>query len=232
MGEEVARPFGEDIWAVEGDRVRMLGIPFGTRMTVVRLSDGALWLHSPVAATTERVQAVDTLGRVGHIVAPNKFHHLFVAPWAERYRGATTWADAGLRARRPALAFDETLGTEPPAAWRDDIDQVFFGGTKILPETVFFHRRSRALIVTDIIQNHDPAQESRFWRLVKKLDGVLAPDGGSPRDWRLTVRDRDAARAARDRILAWDFDRLLLTHGICVEREARSFVERAFAWLS
>lgn len=231
MTGDVVRAFGERIWTVEGDRVRMLGIPFGTRMTIVRIGNG-LWLHSPVNPTAERFKAVAELGNVEHIVAPNKFHHLFVAPWAERFPSAKTWADAGLRARLSDLHFDETLTSEPSSAWRDEIDQVFFAGSKVLPETVFFHRVSRTLIVTDIIQNHDPEEETAFWRTVKRLNGILAPRGGAPRDWRLTVRDRKAARAARDRILAWDFDRLVLSHGRCVDHNARPFVERAFQWLN
>ena len=67
---------------------------------------------------------------------------------------------------------------------------------------------------------------------VQDLAGdLLAPNGESPRDWRFTVRDRSTARAALERILAWDIERVLLSHGICIERGGHAFVERAFAWL-
>ena len=87
------------------------------------------------------------------------------------------------------------------------------------------------MIFTDIIQNHEPDADGWFFRTGKKLNGILAPDGGCPRDWRLSVRDRDTARRARDRILAWDFDRMIVTHGRCLTEGAHPFVERAFAWL-
>jgi hypothetical protein len=222
--------FGEQLWTIDGDRVRMLGIPFETRMTVIQLSDGGVWLHSPVAANEERFSAVEKLGPVAHIVAPNKFHHLFVRPWSERFPSARTWADAALR-RRSAASFHEELGPTPPPEWRDDIDQVFFAGSKVLPETVFLHRRSRTLIVTDILQNHEPSADGWFWRGLKRLNGIVAPEGGAPRDWRLTVRDKATARAARDQILSWDFDSLVISHGRCLAHGARAFVERAFAWL-
>ena len=52
----VPKPIGRDIWIVDGPVVRMrygLGsLPFPTRMTVVRLPDGRLWLHSPVKITS------------------------------------------------------------------------------------------------------------------------------------------------------------------------------------
>lgn len=224
-------PFGDDIWLVDGDPVRMLGIPFETRMTVVRLENGGLWLHSPVAASPERVAAVESLGPVAHVVAPNKFHHLFVGPWLDRFPGARAWAGPGLAARVTHLPWTHELGDAPPSDWASEIDQLIFGGTKVLPEAVFFHRASASLIVTDIVQNHRPEKNSRFWRLGKKLNGILAPDGGCPRDWRLTVRDRDTARAARDRLLAWPFERVVLSHGACLTDDAHAHVERAFRWL-
>lgn len=222
--------FADEIWIADGDRVRMLGIPFCTRMTVVRLADKGLWLHSPVAARDELVAAVRALGPVRHIVAPNKFHHLFVNSWLERVPVASAWAGPQLT-ERVELHFDHQLGETAEPCWAEDLDQLIFAGSKILSEVVFFHRRSRTLIVTDIIQNHEPESDGWFWRTVKRLNGVLAPNGGAPKDWRATVRDREAARAARDRMLTWDFDRLILAHGRCVAAGARAQVERAFAWL-
>ena len=225
------RQWHEQLWTLDGDRVRMLGIPFSTRMTIVRLDGGRTWLHSPVAPTPSRVAAVAELGDVAHIVAPNKFHHLYAGDWLAHFPAATLWGPPELPARRPDLAFQGVLRGNAPPAWSQEIDQVHFRGSKVLSEFVFLHRASKTIVVTDIIQNHDPEQESWFWRKVKSLNGILAPRGGVPKDWRVTVRDRDLARAARDRIAAWDYDRLILAHGVCVETGARTFVEQAFTWL-
>ncbi|MEZ4453061.1 MAG: DUF4336 domain-containing protein [Nannocystaceae bacterium] len=227
----ITEPFAERIWTVDGDRVRMFGIPFDTRMTVVQLAGGGLWIHSPVAATEARVQAVTALGPVAYLIAPNRFHYLFLGAWAERFADAEVWADPALRRRRPGLRIDHDLGPSAPEAWREDLEQVYFGGSAILPETVFFHRVSRTLIVTDVLQNHEPARDGWFARSIKRIAGIVAPDGGVPRDFRLSVRDRGAARRARDAILALDFERLIVTHGRCFEQGARPFVERAFQWL-
>lgn len=231
MQSSIIHSVTDKIWTLDGDQVRMFSIPFGTRMTVIRLADGALWLHSPVSPTAERFAAVEALGEVKHIVAPNHLHHLYLSPWSERFPGAKLWADPKLAKKRSDLSFHGMLGEQAPAAWQREIDQLIFGGSKILPETVFLHRESGTLVVTDIVQNHEPAANSWFWRQVKRLDGILAPNGGAPRDWRLSVRDRSVARAARDRMLSWDFDRLLMTHGRCLDEGAHAFVERAFAWL-
>jgi hypothetical protein len=108
---------------------------------------------------------------------------------------------------------------------------VVFEGSPLIAEVVFLHRPSRTLLVTDILQNHEPAADGLAWRTVKRWNGILAPDGGCPRDWRLTVWRRAAARRSAETILGWDFGRLILCHGRCIETGARAFVERAFAWL-
>ncbi|MCB9748687.1 MAG: DUF4336 domain-containing protein [Myxococcales bacterium] len=230
--ESVARPFGPDIWTVEGDPVRLLTIPFTTRMTIVRLPGGGLWMHSPVAPARARALAIGALGELRHVVAPNRFHNLFVGPWLEEHPDATSWAGPGLAERCPQLRVDHVLTDEAPAAWREVIDQVVFRGSRFIEEVMFVHRPSRTLIVTDLIQNHDPARESWFWRWIKRWNGILAPGGGVPRDWRATVRDREAARRSLARVLEWDFDRVILSHGLCIEQGGHDYVARAFDWLS
>lgn len=223
--------FAEGVFLIDGDPLRMLGIPFRTRMTAVVLADGGVWLHSPVAPTPERVEAIRSLGPIRHLVAPSTFHHLFVDAWHVQVPEARVWSVPGLAEREHARALDEVLGDEAPEFWREDLDQLVFRGSTVLLEVVFYHRASRTLILTDIVQNHEPSVDGWFWRTVKRVNGVSAPDGSAPRDWRLTVRDRDAARDCRDRMLAWPFERVVLAHGRCIEDDAHAHIERAFAWL-
>jgi Domain of unknown function (DUF4336) len=58
-------------------------LQISTRMTVVRLSDGSLWVHSPITPTPDLVDALNRLGSVRYVVAPNKSHHLFFLPFLE-----------------------------------------------------------------------------------------------------------------------------------------------------
>lgn len=53
-----------------------------------------------------------------------------------------------------------------------------------------------------------------------------------PRDARLTFIHRSLARQSLEKLLSWDFDKLIIAHGPCVEKGAKAFVERAFSWLS
>ena len=63
------RELDEGLW-VEDRPLRLLGIEVGARMTVVRLEDGGLFLHSPVALDADLRSDLDALGPVRCVVAP------------------------------------------------------------------------------------------------------------------------------------------------------------------
>ena len=65
-----------------------------------------------------------------------------------------------------------------------------------------------------------------------RLEGVVSPHGGVGLDIRLTFTNRNLARQSLEKLLAWDFDKLIIAHGPCIEKDAKPFVERAFRWLA
>jgi hypothetical protein len=195
---------GPEIWIADGGSVSFFGFPYPTRMTVVRLGDGSLWVCSPVALDEALKDAIAALGPVRHIVSPNKLHHLFLGDWARAWPGAKLYASPGLARRRRDLTFACELGDTPEPAWGEDIDQVIFRGSFFMEEVVFFHKASRSVIVTDLVQKFDPAS-MRGWRgMLMKVDGLVGPEGSTPREWRLSFWNRRAAREALRKALAWN----------------------------
>ena len=224
------RSFGRNIWTLQGDDVRMYGVvPFTTRMTVVRLETEGLWLHSPVRPTPERRRAVDQLGPVEHLVAPNKIHSLGIGPWKALYPSARVWASPGFKKRHPDIAVDALLTNDLAPAWSSEIDHCAIEGHSVLDEVAFLHRPSRTLIITDLIQKHEAAGETWIWRGIKGMAGVLGKDGGVPLDVKLSIRDKTAMRRSIDKIVGWDFDNLIIAHGHCLQGGAKEEVTRAFA---
>jgi hypothetical protein len=224
-------PLGDAIWTASGPTVAVAGFGYPTRMIVIRLADGGLFLWSPVALSDALRAAVDALGPVRHLVAPNALHHRFIAEWQAAYPAATTYAPPGLRARRPDVAFDAELGDAPEPGWAEEVDQVIVRGNRIVAEVVFFHRPSRTVIVTDLIQHFDRGW-FRGWRgWIARLDLLTAPEPTVPRKFRIAFTDRSAARAAVRRILDWPAERLVMAHGGPVEAGGRAALARAFAWL-
>src|SRR5262249_10964304 len=142
----------DDVW-IEHRPLRFLGVETGTRMTVVRLRSGGLFVHSPVALDTHTRETVDALGPVTALVAPSRFHHLYVAEWPRAYPNASLSASPGLEEKRKDVTWTRILGDEPEAEWRGDLEQVFFGALPIENEVVFFHRKSNTIISSDLMFN-------------------------------------------------------------------------------
>lgn len=222
------RELAPGLWIADAP-LRFLGLELGARMTVVRLSGGDLLLHSPVAAAPELVAEVASLGRVAHLVAPNRFHHLFVGDWQERFPEAAIHVAPGLERKRADLAIGSRLGAVPDPAWADVLDQVALAGLPATNEVVFFHRPSSTLIASDLafqIGPESPAPTRAAFRAMGAY-GRLCP---TPLE-RLLVRDRAAFRASLERILAWPIERVVVAHGGVCERDGRARLARGYEWI-
>ncbi len=224
---EMLQPIAKQVW-VETRELRFWGIETGTKMTIVRLAGGGLFVHSPVALDERTRQAVDALGPVAVIVAPNLYHHLYVDAWAQAYPDALVCGCPGLSDKRPDLSFHHVLGDEPDATWQAEIDQVFFSARSFENEVAFFHAPSRTLICADLLFNLS-THPSRLTRMVARVIGNRGPSATLVE--RVMVRDRTAAREQVDRMLAWRPERMVLAHGDMVESNATDVLRRAYDWL-
>lgn len=207
------------------------GFPYPTRMAIARLSTGKVWVWSPIALTRELAAAVDAIGAVGYIVSPNKLHHLFLPEWKQHWPNAQLYAPPGLASKKKELHFDAELGEQPDSSWVTDIDQAVFRGSLFMEEVVFFHRASRTAIFGDLIQRFPKAEAGGLKGLIMRLDGLVGPQGSTPRDWRLSFLSRAAARAARRTVLAWKPERLLIAHGECSASGASEIIAGALSWI-
>ncbi|MGC9370759.1 MAG: DUF4336 domain-containing protein [Paracoccaceae bacterium] len=228
------KSLGPEIWLVDGPAIRFYGMPFPTRMVVVRL-EGGLWLHSPIAPDAGLFEQLADLGRVRWLVAPNNIHYAHLPAWAERFPEAQVHAAPGVaeRAARHGLAFPphELLGDAPPPDWAGAIDQRLVPGHPFLNEVVFFHRPSRTLILTDLIENFEASRLRWPMRLAACLAGNLDPDGKTPVDMRLSWRDKAAARAVMDEVIGWAPEQVVMAHGRIYRENAVAELTRAFRWL-
>ena len=231
----VLKPVAPDIWVVDGPQVRFYGMPFSTRMTVIRLKNGDLFLHSPIALTDELAKSITELGRVRHLISPNWIHYAGIRDWQVAFPDAVTWASPNVRARAakfiPELHFDRDLGEAAEADWAGEIDQIIVHGSKVHVEVVFFHRASSTLILTDLIENFEKRNLPIWFRPLAWMAGVLDPNGHAPIDMRATFRrGHDQLRAAVDQMLAWQPERVILAHGRWYTENGADELRRAFAW--
>jgi hypothetical protein len=221
------RAFAGDLWIVDGPPVRFAGVPIPTRAIVVRLSGGSLWVNSPVEVSPHVLEAIRTLGPVTDLVAPTMLHVWRLQNARGLFPGAQLWGPRKLP-KRYSIPDLHPIG-ELPAAWSRDLDAMVFEGSAAIEEVEFLHKPSRTLIMADFIQNYADLKSGPLLRFLLKLAGVA--NGGTPLDLKLTFFDRRRARASLETLLSWDFDRLIVAHGVCLEAGAKPFVERAFSWL-
>ncbi len=221
------RALAPDLWVKEYPQT-LFGVRIGARMTLIRLEDGALWMHSAVPLDEATQAQIDQIGPVQHVVAPNLFHHLYAQAALKRWPGSTLYAAPGL-SEKIDLPSHVPLSETPPAGWRRQIDQTVFGGMPKVNELVFFHRASKTLIVTDLIfhlRDIDHWWSRTFLRMNDAYDRF-----GLSRYLRSMIKDKTAARASADRILTWDFDRVILSHGEILETGGRDAVAAALTSL-
>ncbi|MBS0437879.1 MAG: DUF4336 domain-containing protein [Proteobacteria bacterium] len=223
--------FGPSLYVAQGPTVSFAGFPYPTRMAVARLSDGSAWMWSPIALTPELADAVQAIGPVRYIVSPNKLHHLFLQAWAEHWPHAQLYAPPGLARKKKTLHFAADLGDEPPLAWKQDIDQALFNGSFAMNEVAFFHRASRTAIIGDLIQRFPETSISGWKGMVMKLAGLVGERGGTPFDWRSSFLRHAPARAALEKVLGWNPERLLIAHGLCAQSGAREIIASALHWI-
>ncbi len=221
--------FAPDVWLADGETVPFFTMAYPTRMTVVRLPTSELWVHSPIRHTEALAKALEALGTVSYLVAPNALHHLFMAAWVKAYPNARCFTAPGVAAKLPDIT-TEPLDDRTP--WREVIDQITFEGSPLMQEVVFLHKPSRTLIVTDLIENFDPNTLSWKDRMLARIGGVLAPHGGTPRDWRWSFfgRGLEKASACARTIRDWAPERLVLAHGEPIYGGAGPYIDQALGY--
>jgi len=210
--------------------VRYMGIDLTARTTIVRMEDNGLWVHSPGSLSAELRGAINELGNVRHLVAPGNFHFLHINDFHEAYPDATIWICPGVEHKCPELPFDFVLGDRPPSEWSDEIDQVFVRGTKHMTEVAFLHRGSRTLILTDLIENYTPQTPGVDWKLRfwwKAVFHMWNRPSPAP-EYKLGWGDKKAVRLSLERILKWDFEKIIISHGDLIVADAKTVAREAW----
>ena len=98
---------------------------------------------------------------------------------------------------------------------------------------MFFHKSTKTLIVTDLIENFEPEKiaspiRRKFYRLAR----VTAPDGQTPIDYRMTFLGRQReAKVSFSRMSNWEPDKIILAHGLCFFKNGVDELRRAFRWI-
>ena len=211
--------------------VHYFGIRFNARMTVIRLRDGRLMLHSPCAIDAGLAARLRSLGHPAFIVAPGSYHYLHVPSAQAAFPEAETWICPGIERKCPEITFNGFLCDHPPAAWADEFDHCLLRGNRLIWEVAMLHRPTRTLILVDLIENIGDATPGTDWKL-KLWWKLVFRMWNRPRpapEYQIGWKNRRAAQDSLQRILEWDFERIILAHGENIDHDAKAIARAAWA---
>lgn len=221
-----------DIWVAE-QPIRYFGLSIRTRMTVVRLTNQDLVVISPIRTEGALVNQLNEIGTVAHIIAPNLYHYMFANDFKAIYPEATFWAAPGLAMKEPQLSIDCTLNAEKDWPFTE-LEFVFFDGFRTigtrgfdpLNECIFFHAKSRTLILTDAAFNFDESFPLPI-RTIAKLGGGYK-DLSPSRLEKIATTDKQKVSQSVKAVLAWDFERVIMAHGTIVENNGKEKFQSSY----
>lgn len=223
-----------DLWVAE-QPLKYFGLEVGTRMTVIRLSSNKLMVISPIQGDNATINDLNQLGEVIYIVVPNLYHHLFVAEFQLYYPNAKLWAVSGLERKRPDLQIDQIISNQS-IHLIDGVEYVLVEGFNTfdlrgfspLNECVFYHAKSRTLIVTDTVFHFDE-QFSPRTKLIAKMIGAYNQLRPSLLE-KFATQDKIKVKHSIQQLLAWDFERIIMAHGSIIEQDAKPLLKAGYEW--
>ncbi|WP_439400850.1 SDR family oxidoreductase [Bradyrhizobium sp. DASA03068] len=215
----------DDIWILDDKPISAAGLQLPVRMTVIRLSNGDLVLHSPVRYSPALRQELERLGSIRYLLAPNIAHWMFLPEWQRQLPQAAIFAARGLAARGQVRAagirIDREIGDTTPEEWAADL-QTSSVNAPMFSEVELFDRRSGTLVLTDLVQNLDPRHLSASNAAAANLLGIAKPDGKAPVYLRLLLRlGGRSAQAAAQRLVKLAPERVIFAHGDWFETSLR-----------
>ncbi len=231
------KPVCNGVWIVDGPPIEfgpaLARLKFPTRMTIIEVGGGDLLVHSPTPLVAGLRAEVESIGEPRWIIGPNKIHYWWIPEWREAFPDALVHLAPGIRERAGGrIKFDHhPLVERSGYPWDPVIDTLPVAGS-FMTEVVFFHRPSKTLVLTDLIENFEPRKLGLWERLLTRFGGVSDPDGQMPRDMRLTFRgQKQELRKAVEQMIAWAPERIILAHGRWYEANGLAELRRAFRWL-
>jgi hypothetical protein len=219
----------DNLWAVTGS---LPGMSLKRNMLAVRLADGGLALHNPIALEQEAMGRLEAWGTPSLLIAPNKWHRLDAKVFKDRYPKARVIAPRGSRKAVEEvvpvdLTYDEYESEDPtlsfePLAGLEDVEGALLvrspdGLTVVLNDVVFNMDRKKDLLgflFTTVLGSAPGPRVSRLSKL-------------------LLVKDRKALRADLERLATLEgLVRLCVAHEkVAHGAEAREALLQAATYL-
>lgn len=217
------KEIGKNIW-VHDDAMSLAGKQLGLRMTIVKLSNGGLWVHSPTAISPELMEEMEGLGSVSFIVGASNGHNIWLREWQDAFPDAVLYVSGGIP-KKLKLTNYQILGESHENIWKEDLAWEFMLGVPFFSESVFLHKKTKSLIVTDLIQNYPDERPSGFSGFMTKYFfetlGFKGTCVAPPLKMGFMIKDKPNFTLFIEKILNWEFERIIVTHGDIIDVNAK-----------
>lgn len=198
----------DNLWRVAGE---IPGMPLRRIMTVVRLSDGRLVIHSAVALHEEAMAQLEAWGTPSFLLVPCAWHRLDAGAFKARYPDMRVLCPSGARKKVEEVvsvdgSYDDFPSTDELSIRHLDGLENREGVLEVLSGA------RRTLIFNDIVMNNVRGK-GLFWFVYAMIGST-----GGPRVTRLSrfalVANRKALRADFERLAdGWNLTRIIPGHG-------------------
>lgn len=223
------------IWQSDGNFIQHQGFVFPVRMFLIQLQNNDFMIVSPIQLDLKLMDEVKfTMGirKLLYIVSGSSTHNLFLEDWVNAFPGVELAGPQDLidkmRKNKQELRFKYVLNNQLKVAWQNELEHVLIEGNKWGTEVLFYHKLSRSMIVTDLIQNHDLNLDHYKNKLFYKLTGIDSQSGGGCRKmyimgFKWPLGDLEKAKAKLRLGLYWDFNKILIMHGCHILEDAKEY---------
>ncbi len=193
------------VWQLTGS---VPGLPIPRNMTLWRMDDGGVWVHSAVACDDPTMAEIEALGPPAVLVVPSDIHRLDAAAWKRRYPAIRVVCPDGAREQVAAVVPVDGPDTDVPGVVTHALP-----GLKPREHAYELDAGAgRALVFCDALQNvrHQPGLAG----LVFSLIGSTGAFGVTRiTRWRLVTDAPAFAAWLRARAEEPDLALLCLCHG-------------------
>jgi hypothetical protein len=203
--------------------LRAFGIDFRRCVTLLRLADGRLVIHSSAPFTAENVAAIRRFGVPTWLVEATLMHDTFARRVRAVFPDLPYLAPDGFA---KLTGVPTQLPYPPPSDWTGKIEVFKLEGLRKINEHALFHRASRTLVLADLLF-HFPA-DSRGWpRFFARHIMRLPRLSGVSAFFRLMIRNRKAFALSMKKMLEWDFEQIVVGHGETIQYNAKRIFAQA-----
>jgi hypothetical protein len=216
FGYQPPRKLDEDLWEFRGDWKNKLG----RRMTVIRLRDGRLVLHSSIRLRQGDLDWLLSQGTPSVIIAPNVFHCSDAGWMAKKFPAAELFVPKSkFKLFRSMGLSPKDVNSDFPMTIADQLKCIPIQGTRF-EEAAFLHIPSRTLVLCDLAFNMGDVF-SGIEKLLMKWNRVGGQFGPSRLTKLVFAKDSRLLLSSYRDLLKEDFDRVIVNHGEVIKSGGR-----------